>query len=89
MCFHARLLPRSCLCYMLRGRSSSLCLAYAMSSGITVHAVDSGATPAGVKVHLAHSHDCWNDLWPRILELAALMRRAITKPCIYCFRVHF
>ena len=60
-----------------------------MSSGITVHAVDSGATPAGVKVHLAHSHDCWNDLWPRILELAALMRRAITKPCIYCLECTF
>ena len=47
------------------------------------------ATPAGMKIHLVNSHDCWTDLWPRVLELAALMHRAITKPCIYCLESTF
>ena len=42
-----------------------------------------------MKIHLVNSHACWTDLWPRVLELAALMRRAITKPCIYCLESTF
>ena len=47
------------------------------------------STPAGLTVHMTHSHPRWTQEQPSVLARAALLRRVVTKPCQYCLADKF